>query len=118
MRAGSGPDQLDGKGVESERGGGGGPEEAGVEFWHLCDTLVASPGLLEVFSLVFCLRLSGPDQLDGKGVGSGKGGGGGGPEEAGVEFWHLCDTLVASPSLLEVFSLAFCLTLLTHPCLT
>ena len=48
----------------------------------------------------------------------GGGGGGGGPEEAGVEFRHLCDTLVASPGLLDVFSLAFCLTLLTHPCLT
>ena len=37
--------------------GKGDPEEAGVQFQHLCDTLVASPGLLYVFSLGFCLRL-------------------------------------------------------------
>ena len=41
------------------RGGwsGGCPEEAGVEFRHLYDTLVASPGLLEVFSLFCCCFL-------------------------------------------------------------
>ena len=34
-------------------GGGGRPKEAGVQFLHLCDTLVAFPGLLYVFSLCF-----------------------------------------------------------------
>ena len=48
---------VKGWGVERGAGGGGGPEEAGVEFWHLCDTLVTSPGLLEVFFsfFFFCL---------------------------------------------------------------
>ena len=76
MSAGSGPDQLDGKGV----GWGGCSEEAGVEFWHLCDTLVTSPGLLEVFSLfLFCFLFkvvrTGPVRWQ-------RGGGGGG--ERGV----------------------------------
>ena len=39
------------------RRGRTGFDEAGVHFWHLCDTLVASPGLLQVFSLAFWLIL-------------------------------------------------------------
>ena len=55
----------------------------------------------------------------GGGGGGGDGGGGGVPEEAGVQFLQLCDTLVfSSPGLLHVFNLAFCLRLLSHPCFT
>ena len=35
------------------RRGRRGYDEAGVLFQHLCDTLMASPGLFQVFSLAF-----------------------------------------------------------------
>ena len=38
-------------------GGGGGVLKAGVQFLHLCNTLVAFPGLLYVFSLCFLFKI-------------------------------------------------------------
>ena len=37
--------------------GGGGVLKAGVQFLHLCNTLVAFPGLLYVFSLCFLFKI-------------------------------------------------------------